>query len=275
MATTICLFAADFHASVMFVTSQPPRKIAYAPFGLTPPARSGPLSIQFNGQPREALLGHYLLGNGYRLFNCALLRFNSPDSLSPYGAGGINAYAYCHADPVNGIDPSGHINLLRNVLPGVLKMNKTALRAIGRRQTPLFAERAPRIIGPNTPISSGKDVEKFFKASIVTTNTYVSREFGPTALANARAAGFRHQDISPFADFGDKLFATDKTPLSQLITLHAEGNAFERSLARQTLEDIFSMRYESHLAGDRARMIRGINRELKTGKYPDAWYVPI
>jgi len=37
-----------------------------------------------------------------------LMRFNSPDSLSPFGKGGVNAYAYCAGDPVNRADANGH-----------------------------------------------------------------------------------------------------------------------------------------------------------------------
>ena len=55
------------------------------------------------------MTGHFLLGNGYRAFNPVLMRFNSPDSLSPFGKGGLNAYAYCVGDPVNYSDPAGHI----------------------------------------------------------------------------------------------------------------------------------------------------------------------
>jgi hypothetical protein len=36
------------------------------------------------------------------------MRFNSPDSLSPFGEGGLNAYAYCIGDPINRRDPTGH-----------------------------------------------------------------------------------------------------------------------------------------------------------------------
>jgi len=64
--------------------------------------------LRFSGQRIESATGHYLLGNGYRAFNPVLMRFHSPDSLSPMGAGGINCYAYCGGDPVNNIDPSGH-----------------------------------------------------------------------------------------------------------------------------------------------------------------------
>ena len=73
-------------------------------------ASSGPPSLGYNGERFETLTGHYLLGNGYRAYNPVLMRFNSPDSLSPFGRGGINAYVYCGADPVNRVDPSGHIS---------------------------------------------------------------------------------------------------------------------------------------------------------------------
>lgn len=36
------------------------------------------------------------------------MKFCSPDEWSPFGRGGVNAYAYCAGDPVNGSDPTGH-----------------------------------------------------------------------------------------------------------------------------------------------------------------------
>lgn len=78
----------------------------------------------FNGQWLDPLTGHYLLGNGYRAYNPVLMRFNRPDSLSPFGKGGSNAYAYGIGDPVNRADPDGHTpkflkSILRRV--GVMK----------------------------------------------------------------------------------------------------------------------------------------------------------
>lgn len=64
----------------------------------------------FNGERADPVSGSYHLGNGYRAYNPVLMRFNCPDSLSPFGAGGINPYAYCAGDPVNYTDPSGHIS---------------------------------------------------------------------------------------------------------------------------------------------------------------------
>ena len=72
----------------------------------------------FNGELIEVCTGHYLLGNGYRGYNPVLMRFNAPDSWSPFARGGLNAYAYCLGDPVNGRDPTGHFVML-NLLSAV------------------------------------------------------------------------------------------------------------------------------------------------------------
>ncbi|WP_245399012.1 RHS repeat-associated core domain-containing protein, partial [Pseudomonas syringae] len=75
----------------------------------------------YTGQRLDPVTGHYLLGNGYRAFNPVLMRFNSPDSLSPFGEGGLNAYGYCGGDPVNRIDLTGHMfnlsNFFRRIAP--------------------------------------------------------------------------------------------------------------------------------------------------------------
>jgi RHS repeat-associated protein len=88
----------------------------------------------YNGELSEPDTGWQLLGNGNRAYNPLLMRFHSPDNLSPIEEGGLNAYAYCEGDPVNQMDPSGHtpwgavIRIFRNVktvakkpgLPGLL-----------------------------------------------------------------------------------------------------------------------------------------------------------
>ncbi len=69
---------------------------------------AGEFTLGFNGERRDPLTGVTHLGNGYRAFNPVLMRFNAPDSWSPFGDGGINCYAYCEGDPVNNTDPNGH-----------------------------------------------------------------------------------------------------------------------------------------------------------------------
>ncbi|MBL3831874.1 RHS repeat-associated core domain-containing protein [Pseudomonas syringae] len=102
---------------------------AYTPYGHRQPS-IGPMNLPgFTGQRVDPVTGHYLLGNGYRAFNPVLMRFNSPDSLSPFGEGGLNAYGYCAGDPVNGVDPSGHMPLfLKNTSSRGGSLGRTSLR---------------------------------------------------------------------------------------------------------------------------------------------------
>lgn len=74
----------------------------YTPFGYVPSQRG---EAGFAGQLNESSL--YMLGNGYRAYLPTLGRFVSPDAVSPFGQGGLNAYAYCDDDPVNRRDNEG------------------------------------------------------------------------------------------------------------------------------------------------------------------------
>ncbi|WEK33253.1 MAG: RHS repeat-associated core domain-containing protein [Candidatus Pseudomonas phytovorans] len=82
-------------------------KSSYAPYGFDGTQAVGVPG--FNGQPRDRVTGCYLLGAGYRAYNPGLMRFNSPDSWSPFGEGGWSSYAYVSCDPINHSDPTGHI----------------------------------------------------------------------------------------------------------------------------------------------------------------------
>lgn len=106
------LLATDLRRSVLHtLDAQTHQPLIYTPYGHLP-ADSGLTSLLgFNGERRDPVSGHYLLGNGYRAFNPVLMRFNSPDSLSPFGRGGLNAYVYCLGDPVNLEDRTGHMPL--------------------------------------------------------------------------------------------------------------------------------------------------------------------
>ncbi|MFD2643551.1 RHS repeat-associated core domain-containing protein [Pseudomonas japonica] len=81
----------------------------FCAYGTHSAARDAVGLLGFNGEYLE----HgdlYILGS-YRAYSPALRRFHQPDNLSPFGAGGLNAYAYCVGDPVNHIDPDGHKTL--------------------------------------------------------------------------------------------------------------------------------------------------------------------
>ncbi|PYC19570.1 RHS repeat-associated core domain-containing protein [Pseudomonas mosselii] len=88
---------------------------AYSPYGV-PTTVSGP-RLAFCGQLRDPMTGVYHLGNGHRSYDPGLRRFLSPDRLSPFGAGGLNTYAYCQGDPVNYRDPTGGVQWA-NLVPG-------------------------------------------------------------------------------------------------------------------------------------------------------------
>ena len=84
-------------------------EFAYLPYGFHNQQPDLPDLPAYRGALPDRLLPGYSLGAGYRTFNTRLMRFQSADSLSPFGAGGINAYVYTLGDPVNLFDPSAHM----------------------------------------------------------------------------------------------------------------------------------------------------------------------
>ncbi|MEX2963463.1 RHS repeat-associated core domain-containing protein [Microbulbifer sp. TYP-18] len=80
-------------------------------------------SMGYNGHRQDPVSGLYHLGNGYRVYNPGLMRFHAADSMSPFGRGGVNSYAYALGDPINLRDPSGHFaffSLLIGAIIGAL-----------------------------------------------------------------------------------------------------------------------------------------------------------
>ncbi|KIH84476.1 RHS repeat domain-containing protein [Pseudomonas batumici] len=83
------------------------RSAVYSAYGL-PSGDTLQSPLAFNGEACDGGTGWYLLGNGYRAYNPQLMRFHSPDSLSPFDSGGINPYSYCLGNPIAFSDPTGH-----------------------------------------------------------------------------------------------------------------------------------------------------------------------
>ena len=94
------LIATDVQRSVLHTlkANHQRQPIAYSPYGHRRPESALLSLLGFNGELPDPVTECYLLGNGYRAFNPVLMRFNSPDSWSPFGRGGLNYYAYCLND---------------------------------------------------------------------------------------------------------------------------------------------------------------------------------
>jgi RHS repeat-associated protein len=196
-----------------------PSLLAYTPYGHRPP-ESGLLSLLgFNGERPDPVTGHYLLGNGYRAFNPVLMRFNSPDSWSPFGKGGLNAYAYCVGDPVNRNDPTGHTSPLLAKLFGANAAN-----------VPAAIPPSPPI--SSTPLASANTNSGFFEGIWTTTKQSLQRNSAPTI-----------KPMSPEREHVDKVVSNvfDPQPFVQRL---GSVNANLASHGNDTLPMEHALRYE-------------------------------
>ena len=123
------LLAADSGDSVLRAKSRAESEtVAYTAYGVHSPSDIPAQRPAFNG---HLLLNQlYLLGNGYRGYSPVLMRFQSPDSFSPFGVGGLNCYAYCAGDPINFSDPSGHGRTSRPPSPNGVMSSTTAEKLV-------------------------------------------------------------------------------------------------------------------------------------------------
>lgn len=164
------------------ITQNSVRDVAYTAYGHH--STHGDLSYLpgFNGESADTVTGHYLLGQGKRAFNPVLMRFNSPDELSPFGEGGINAYVYCKGDPINAYDPTGNspIRLFYAKLPLTKKVS--TLQSIAAK----LLRRSKAIPRSKTPPRSLREIaqQSIADQSTQTIATLVKPgQIQPTALA--------------------------------------------------------------------------------------------
>jgi RHS repeat-associated protein len=121
------------------VHARPPQKthsIVYSPYGHRVDASGLHSLLGFNGERVDPATGYYLLGNGYRAFSPVLMRFISPDNLSPFEIGGINSYAYCQGDPVNHADENGHFSIPVRIANQLTSSLRRARERLGVTQIP-------------------------------------------------------------------------------------------------------------------------------------------
>lgn len=149
------LLATDLQRSIS-IRLPPSRSLSHTAFGYSS-ASAG--SIGYLGLLHEPA-GMLLLGNGHRGYWPELLRFGQPDSLSPFGDGGMNSYAYCLADPVNREDVNGRMSLLTLMME--LWVRAKQVRALRRQiklpSGPITATNAVRPVATVRPVDLASTV---------------------------------------------------------------------------------------------------------------------
>ena len=134
------LLATDLQQSILAELDRSgPNRLAYTAYGSQSSQRTVGTHLGFNGQLRERPTDWYHLGNGHRVYNPVLMRFHSPDRLSPFNKGGLNPYAYCAGDPVNFTDPTGEFGL---AISQIIQRSMTAALHVGIPAGLLLAPKA-------------------------------------------------------------------------------------------------------------------------------------
>jgi len=245
------LLATDQQRSVLLTlkASHPRQPIAYTPYGHHQP-ENGLLSLLgFNGERPDPVTGHYLLGNGYRAFNPVLMRFNSPDNLSPFQEGGLNSYAYCKGEPANNSDSSGHLtdktmlrmlNTWRNNTK-ILKQRSTNPKLFITNEKTTFEHRM--IEFPYYPL----DRTKIFPITKISSAQDIAAMPSPAELARLNTS--RNHITHPFRNKLDFIYTSKKefyvsTTGHQYLSdmtgnpeLISAGSLFKKSNSRITIEN--------------------------------------
>ncbi|WP_130905992.1 RHS repeat-associated core domain-containing protein [Pseudomonas sp. Sample_22] len=165
------LLATDHSGSVLnAIDTAGSNAIAYSAYGHSQLSASQS-QIRFNGEFQELMTGYYSLGNGHRIYSPLLMRFLSPDYLSPFGAGGVNAYVYCGGDPRNRHDPSGkvYVYFKRFAIP------RPTLKLAGRTSDKLL----------RTPTSTASKINSTFESA--------------SSISNRRSALSNHDAIKSYS----------------------------------------------------------------------------
>lgn len=142
------LLAENSQSSIVNSSSRNSRKyLSYTAYG----HGHTDLILGYTGQRYDRLTNCYHLGNGYRAFSPQIMRFLSPDSLSPFRNLTLNAYAYCMGDPINRHDPSGHT--WKAIKASITQAGK-AVRTLFKKQEPDYRAAATAAIETNAELKA-------------------------------------------------------------------------------------------------------------------------
>lgn len=165
-------------------TATPNRYTAYGHRNAAP-ANGG---VDFNGELSEPDTGWQLLGNGYRAYNPVLMRFHSPDSLSPFGEGGVNGYVYCAGDPVNLVDPQGHMPLrsLAKLAGALDEVAETVTPSVMRPTGAVATPAVPRVLARSSRQVDAVETAASSATSTVASSRRVQKTTTPAVASTAR-----------------------------------------------------------------------------------------
>ncbi|MFV0933411.1 RHS repeat-associated core domain-containing protein [Pseudomonas jessenii] len=222
------LLATDQQRSVLNVLDVVrPHPLAYSPYGHRP-AGNGLLSLLgFNGERRDPVTGCYLLGNGYRAFNPVMMRFTIPDSWSPFGEGGLNAYGYCAGDPVNRNDPSGHAFNLFSIHK--LKFWKSARTIKKSRNTPATVDSLVGTYKKTERITAVRRSPAHLRLDKQRTSKSINDLFDDTSSTTLHTSSATDQADASFKSAVQELITSEQRAIKQLISSNTASKNVNQS----------------------------------------------
>lgn len=167
-----------------------------------------------------------------------MMRFCSPDSWSPFGAGSFNAYAYCVGDPVNRIDPTGHAGVRVTIQRKQSRPNRPVQKVMESNSL-VSKERiykrngADRII-PESRAGVGEDVsfESLFNSHEIAEQHRLFAQFNaPTrTFSESKKVFFQSHDSGPDVEAGKRY--------AQSLNVHKDS--LESEIKARDLKDLLS-----------------------------------